>query len=126
MIDQDKLQQWLTDNDGQQISKRLTDAIRSGVLHAEADDFNRDAAALDWARGKVRVMVNRCLEFEGVSRDRGNEVERSRWRGLANLLSNELVGNPRSPFIAAFDERLPMIEGQLSPPRTTRHKLVHR
>ncbi|MFL6096002.1 MAG: hypothetical protein ACJ71Y_11190 [Blastococcus sp.] len=67
-------------------------------------DFDRDPAALAWARGKVQEVVDKAEEC--AANDLLTEEIRERWRHTAGFIRHELLTR-EGVVRAAFDERWP-------------------
>jgi hypothetical protein len=79
------------------------------VTGQEPVDYDRDPAALAWARAKIQREIDRMVDFERQATERGTS-DPKRWRMFGNLLRRQFIGG-QGCVIAAFDERLPQYVG---------------
>lgn len=86
-------------------------AIHSGPTTSDAR-FDRDPAALAWARAKVQREVDKLSGWQTIDAA-GGEPERSeQWRRHVNHLKRTFIGGDGC-VIAAFDERLPQVRAEM-------------
>ncbi len=78
------------------------------ILYWQPADYDRDPAALAWAREKVQREINRFRMFEEAAKERGERERASLWRKFAAFLVMEFIGG-EGCNIAAFDERRPLL-----------------
>lgn len=83
-------------------------ALDSGTELA-APDFDRDPAALAWARAKVQRQIDRFAAFEQQCRDRGDDLKANFWRQAQYSMRACLLGRGEGCVVGAFDERLPQL-----------------
>ena len=69
-------------------------------------DYDRDPAALAWARTKIQHEIDRLNHFHTSAKAAGNDEQAEMWRRMANHLRRTLIGGSGCT-IGAFDERLP-------------------
>lgn len=69
-------------------------------------DFDRDPAALAWARAKVQEYIDRLADFEQQAKAKGDPATEMGC-GISRLLAERhFLGDGGSSF-GVFDERLP-------------------
>jgi hypothetical protein len=71
-------------------------------------DFDRDPAALAWARTKVQEYLDRLGDFERQATEQGDPITRHGCEVARHLAERHFIGDGGC-VIGAFDERLPSI-----------------
>lgn len=79
-------------------------------------DFDRDPAALAWARAKVQESVDRA-ELASIN-DTFGPITRDKWAQIAAYMRRELIAREGVTH-AAFDERWPVTLAAIDPQRQT-------
>lgn len=69
-------------------------------------DFDRDPAALAWARGKIQDYIDRLAGFEGQAASKGDEASVHCFRLVQSHVRSYFLGDGGC-VIGAFDERRP-------------------
>ncbi|MFE5895857.1 hypothetical protein ACFQ67_00250 [Streptomyces sp. NPDC056488] len=69
-------------------------------------DYDRDPAAIAWARRKIQDEIDRCRKFHASATEAGKPEQAEMWRRLANRMERTFMGGDGC-VIAYFDERLP-------------------
>lgn len=77
-------------------------------------DFDRDPAALAWARGRVQFYIDKAQRFCEMAAERGNVDQASGWRRIANFMRYSLIGRGNC-VVGAFDERRPSLPWTRTP-----------
>ena len=69
-------------------------------------DYDRDPAALAWARTKIQHDIDRLTRYHTSAKAAGADEQAETWRRMANRLRRTFIGDSGC-VIGAFDERLP-------------------
>ena len=73
-------------------------------------DYDRDPAALAWARRRVQASIDKAKYQSEQAAASGNAEQAAGWRRIASHMQRSLIGG-KGCIVAAFDERLPTILG---------------
>ncbi|MFI8254109.1 hypothetical protein [Streptomyces filamentosus] len=85
----------------------LIPAPAAGQLaEAHGVDYDRDPAAIAWARAKIQDEIDRCRRFHTSATEAGQLEQADTWRRLANRMERTFMGGSGC-VLAYFDERLP-------------------
>jgi hypothetical protein len=68
--------------------------------------FDADPDAVEWAREKVKRLIERVERFERHANEAGTLEVGARWHLAAAFMRQTMVGED-GPVVAAFDRRLP-------------------
>ncbi|MEU9323237.1 hypothetical protein AB0D91_05395 [Streptomyces canus] len=75
-------------------------------------DFDRDPAALAWARTKVQEYIDRLAAFEQQASEQGDRITQHGC-GVARLMAERHFLGDGGCTVGAFDERMPgIIDGR--------------
>lgn len=72
-------------------------------------DFDRDPAALAWARGKVQAYIDQLADWEQQAKERGATAKALGISASRLLAQRQFLGNGGC-IIGGFDERRPQLE----------------
>lgn len=72
-------------------------------------DFDRDPAALAWARTKIQAYMERLADFEQQVAQRGDEASVRCFRIVRSHVRSHFLGDGGC-VIGAFDERRPHVD----------------
>jgi hypothetical protein len=71
--------------------------------------YDRDPQAIAWARAKVQAEIDHVERFAAELADVKDQQAAATWGAIARYMRRTLLGNPESPVMGRFDERLPAL-----------------